>query len=336
MTIAIIGAGAVGSLIGGLLSRNGNKVTLVGRQQHVDAINASGLHINGVGGDFTVAVHAATACTFTPDLVIIAVKTPDMEDACRSIAPFVHNVPVCTLQNGVRSDAIAARFFGKEHIIGGIVMFNARHLNPGQVTWGSRGTLTIGNVYQPDDTEVIKIAELLNTVIPTIISNNIYGARWSKLLWNIFGNTIDALTGNSLQRCMATEETRLLATLILKEALFIIEKADITLAPLPVIDIDKLAQSIKAPPPDAANRLQTLASSIDTMSSTLQSLKRRKLTEIDFLNGEIVNLGQTMNIATPYNSKVVELIREIEKTHTFFTPERLKEAFSAVSSIEKE
>ena len=74
--------------------------------------------------------------------------------------------------------------------------------------------------------------------------------------------------------------------------------------------------------------LKLLVSDTDTITSTLQSIRKGKPTEIDYLNGEIVRLGEKLNVATPYNSKVVELVHEVEETHQFFPPHCLEALFS--------
>jgi 2-dehydropantoate 2-reductase len=325
--IAIVGAGAVGSLLGGLLARAGNDVTLIGRPGHVEAINTNGLYIDGILGEFTIPIHAAETLKFRPDLVLLTVKMPDLETTCQQIAPYVMDVPILTLQNGVKSDAIAANAFGKQNIVGGIVLFNARFLKPGYVTYGSKGALLIGEAFRKNGRRVRDISDLLNQITHTTVCDNIQGARWTKLLINVLGNSLEAMTGESLRTCMKARGTRRIGTLILKEALEVIEKARIRLASLPDIPITAFKLTIKSPLPVASLVLQFITSATDTVTSTLQSLRRGRPTEIDYLNGEIVRLGRGMNVATPYNSKAVDLIREVEKTHQFYSPSRVESMF---------
>ena len=133
--IAVIGAGAIGSLIGGLLARAGEDVTLIARQAQVEAINAQGLRIDGLLGKLTIPVRAAETLDFQPDLALLAVKTQDVEAACRQVAAYVRAIPIVTLQNGVRSDEIVATLLPRENIISGVVLFNAQFLEPGKVTY---------------------------------------------------------------------------------------------------------------------------------------------------------------------------------------------------------
>ena len=325
--IVIIGAGAVGSLLGGLLARNGHNVLLIGRSDHVAAINGNGLRIDGVSGPMTIPVKAATSLKCRPDTVFLSVKSQDVESVCREIAPFVRNVPVCTLQNGLRCDTIAGRILGEHTVIGGVVLFNARYRHPGHVTWGSRGSLIIGKISGKNDDRVATMHALLDGIIPATLSDNIAGVRRTKLLVNILGNSMDALTGEPLNRCMKSPDTRKIAASILKEALAVLEKTGAGLEPLPGVPLGRFKAIIKSPLPIASRLLGQISKNITTTSSTLQSLQRRKPTEIDFLNGEIVRLGETVRIATPFNARVVECIRTVERTGRFYTSPELKRMF---------
>lgn len=201
--IAVAGAGAIGSLLGGLLARAGNDVTLIGRPEHVEAVQTHGLHIDGIMGEFTVPINAEKTLKFKPDLVLLTVKMPDVNAACRQIAPYIMmDVPVLTLQNGVQSDEIAANALGEHHIVGGIVLFNARFSNPGHVTYGSKGKVHIGETFRENGKRVKDIGDLLNRVIPTTVCSNIRAARWTKLLINVLGNSLEAMTGERLRACM--------------------------------------------------------------------------------------------------------------------------------------
>jgi 2-dehydropantoate 2-reductase len=173
--IAIVGAGAVGSVVGGLLARTGENVTLIARRAHAEAINTNGLGIDGVLGTFTVPVQAKEELTFRPDLVLLAVKTQDVEAACMQIKPYATDVPVVTLQNGIRSDEIAASLLGQENIVSGVVLLNASFLNPGYVTYGVKGTLLIGEAFRKNGKRVEEIATILSRAIKTEVTDNIYG-----------------------------------------------------------------------------------------------------------------------------------------------------------------
>jgi 2-dehydropantoate 2-reductase len=326
--IVVLGAGAVGSLIGGLLAQAGEDVTLLARQAHVEAISAKGLHIEGVLGALTIPVKAVQALDFQPYLALLAVKTQDIETACRPISTYLVNTPIVTLQNGVRSDEMVASLLPKENIVSGVVMFNAQYLQPGQITYSRSGWLVIGEAFGENGQRVRDIQTLLNRAVRTQISDNIQGAHWTKLLVNNLANGLEAMTGLTIRECLRYPGLRNIGTLALKEGHQAIEKAGFRLAPLPGIPTKVLLFIIQSPLPVAAWVLSLSMGSLKTLSSTLQSLRRGRPTEIDYLNGEIVRLGQQVGLATPYNSKVVELVKEVEKSHQFFPPYEIVRRFS--------
>lgn len=326
--IAVVGAGAVGSLLGGLLAKQGNDVTLIGRREHIERINRNGLSIDGVSGKITVSVPAFSELTFKPDIIFLAVKLNDLESICRQIAPLANDVPVCTLQNGIRGDAIAKRFFGANTIIGGIVLFNAQYLYPGKIIHGSNGVLCIGDVFGVKTSFLETVQRLLDPIVETHIHQNIVGARWTKLLVNIFGNTMDAMTGVHLGTCMKSKSIRIVVTRILKETLLVVNTSGVRLSALPGVPIGVFKAIIQSPLPVSARLLQYISRNSTTVSSTLQSLKRGRTTEIEYLNGEIVSLGKTMHIETPYNSAVVKCIHDIERTGEFYSFDQINQLFT--------
>ena len=130
MHIAVVGAGAIGSVLIGMLARAGEDVTLVGRPPHVDAVNRNGLLIDGVLGTITVRIKAHERLDFKPDLALLTAKTQDVEAAARDIKASVPGVPVVPLQNGVRRGDLLAGVLGKEMVLSRVVLFGATFLEP--------------------------------------------------------------------------------------------------------------------------------------------------------------------------------------------------------------
>ena len=137
MKVAVIGAGAIGCVTGALLQDNGHDVTLVGRDDQASVIAANGLTIDGVLGANTYRIPAKTVIDFEPDALILAVKTQDVESACRAALPYAKDTLVITMQNGVRSDEAAESVLGKENIISAVVMYGATYIEPGRVTYSA-------------------------------------------------------------------------------------------------------------------------------------------------------------------------------------------------------
>jgi 2-dehydropantoate 2-reductase len=326
-SIAVVGAGAVGSLIGGLLARAGENVTLIARKAHVDAIHEKGLRIDGALGTLSVPVKAAIALDFRPDLVLLSVKTQDVESTCQSIKTFLKDSTVVTLQNGVSSDNILASFVSEDNIISGVVMLNAQFLEPGKITYARIGSLVIGEAFGRNGQRIREIQTLLSRAIITKISDNIRGTHWSKLLLNNLGNGLEAITGMTVGECMDHKKLRIIGILILREGYRVIRKAGIVLAPLPGVPVAMLKVISRSPLPLASMILRSSMGSLRTVSSTLQSLRRGRPTEIDYLNGEIVRLGRQLSVPTPCNSKVVEIVKRVEETSRFLAPDELAESF---------
>jgi 2-dehydropantoate 2-reductase len=301
--IAIVGAGAVGSGRGALLARAGKDVTLIARRAHVEAINRDGLSVDGVMGAFTVMVPAKDELAFRPDLALLTVKTQDVGAVCKQIAPYVTGVPVVMLQNGIRSDEMAAAVLGEEPIISGVVLFNAGFLNPGHVTYSVKGSMLIGEAFRKNGKRVEEIATILSRAIETEVSDNINGVRWTKLLVNVMGNSLEAMTGLSFGACMRHAGMRRVGIFILREAFEVVEKAGANLESLPGLPLTAFKFTIKSPLPMASLVLRLTMSTTDTLTSTLQSIRRGRPTEIDYLNGEIVTQGQRLGLSTTSSSR---------------------------------
>jgi 2-dehydropantoate 2-reductase len=226
---------------------------------------------------------------------------------------------------------VASSILGKENIIGCILLLNARFLSPGSVTYVKRNPIVIGEAYSPNGERIKTLQALLSKVAETSITHNLIGAQWTKLFINAMSNSIDAMTGLSQGDIVKHPSLIKIGVLILKEALQVVEKANIKLEKLPEVPVSLFKTIIKMPTPIATFVMRQLIKSKgdpDIVTSTLQSIRKGKKTEIDYLNGEFVKLGHQVGFPTPYNSTVVELIHKIEQTQEFFTPQELAERFT--------
>ena len=332
--IAIVGAGAVGSLLGGMLTRHGKKVTLIGNPAHVEAIQQKGLRIEGVAGAFKVTINAARELDFSPDIVFISVKSQDVEKTCQKINPHIGDIPIIMMQNGVDSFKIAGSIFGEKNIISCVLLLNAKFEKPGVVTYVNENSIVIGEAFaKNDETRIKRIQSLLNPLSRTEISKNIIGAQWTKLFINAMGNALDGMTGLPMGEYIQYRRLRRIGILLLKEALRLVSEAGIQLESLPGIPLRDFKLMVSLPIPIATWLLGYAMRSrgnSEIVTSTLQSLRKGKKTEIDYLNGEFVKLGKQIGCPAPYNTKVVELIHEIERRGSFYTPDALYKLFKSV------
>jgi 2-dehydropantoate 2-reductase len=333
MKIAVIGAGAIGSVIGGLLSKAGEDVTLIGRKPHVDAVNRNGLVLEGESGRIVIKVKAAENLDFKPDLALLTVKAQDVESSVRKVQPFLSSTQVVTMQNGVQSDDQAAGLLGKENIISSVVTFNGQFLEPGKASYSipfNKTALLIGESFGNKGSRLQTLSALLNKVIGTDISEDIRAAHWTKLIWNL-QTAVPAVTGLSYQDSYQYPKVRELTINLLKEGLKVIKAAGIKTADVPGFPMEPIETMARESLPVASTLLKNKAESlgkVPVLGSTLQSIKRGKSTEVDYLNGEIVNLGKKKGIPTPVNSLIVGLVHQVETTGKFLTVNDLTQRLS--------
>jgi 2-dehydropantoate 2-reductase len=320
--IAVIGAGAIGALVAGYLSQKGVAVTLSGKEKDVAAIGGRGLQIEGVRGSFVIPVKVASGLEASNDLVILAVKTQDIVSTMRINAPDLDNAPVLTVQNGVRAEELLTEFVPQGKIISSIVMFGATYLDPGKVVHNFEGDWILGKAFTPNDGTLKPIGELLANAFPTPVTDNISGMKWLKLFLNM-NNCLAALTGKSMQETFASLELSELSIRIWQEALRVVDKAGIKLESLPDFPVDRLRGLTAMPIAEAGgiySQIMTSLSKEPLYGSILQSIKRGRPSEIDYLNGEIVRLGEGLAVPTPLNKMMVELVHRVENTGEFLEP----------------
>jgi 2-dehydropantoate 2-reductase len=328
MRVAVIGAGAVGSVVGGLLARAGEDVTLIARRSHADAVNRNGLRIDGALGELRVPVAAAERLDVRPDLALLTMKTQGVAAAARELRPYLDGIPVLTMQNGVRSDELVAEVLSGERLLSSVVVFGATFLEPGRVTYSPKGVLVLGVPFGPIDERARAVAALLDKAVPTRLSANIVGAHWTKLIVNE-NNALPAVTGLSIQEVNRDPSLRRLSVLMMREAVGTITAAGIKLASLPRVPAAALTTVLRMPLPVATRLLRLSSLSLGrspALGSTLQSVRRGERTEIDYLNGEVVALGKRTGRPTPYNAAVVDLVHQVEATGRFLTTEAVTAA----------
>jgi 2-dehydropantoate 2-reductase len=328
--IAVIGAGAVGSALGALLHRAGQSVVLIARPVHVTAIRQHGLRVDGDTGDSIAPIEAAETLNFRPDLALLMVKTQDVVSAVKTNQAFLNDVPVVTFQNGIRSDEMVASILPREQILSAVVLMHATYLLPGKVTVVYRGKLMLGRPFGPKDGKLNEVAHILNQAIPTLVTDNVQGAHWLKLLVNL-NNALPAITNFTVSQVYANTFLRNLAVGLMREGLRVINRANIQLESLPEVSVG-LTRLVNWMPSGIAGRIaaakvRRLSTVWPLWGSTLQSIQRGRPTEIDYLNGEITELGKRHGEATPLNSRMVELVHQVERTGQFLSVEEIRQAF---------
>ncbi|MDD2679719.1 MAG: ketopantoate reductase family protein [Candidatus Omnitrophica bacterium] len=326
MTIAVIGAGAIGSLVAGYLKAEDEDIYLVGHGEAVKAVKENGLKISGVRGDFKVNISIYEELVSKPDLLILATKTQDSEAALRQNLGLIKDSIILTTQNGIQAENIVSSFLPKKNIISSIVMFGATYLEPGRVVHNFEGSWILGNSFSEDfNANIVPVSLILNKAFPTVISENILGMKYLKIFVNA-NNCIPAILGVSMQEAFSDQQVSQISIAIWKEAFAIISKLDIKLVSLPGFPIERITKLISILPQEAARAFSgavTKLSKDPLYGSILQSIKRGKISEIDFINGEFVSLAQKYGLKAELNKRLVEMVHTVEKTGRFFTKAEL-------------
>ncbi len=299
-SIAVVGAGAVGCYFGGMFARAGHAVTFIGRADHVAAMRANGLFLDGLKVHEFIPVNASTEISAAQgaDIILFCVKTLDTASAAQSLAPYLApGALVVSLQNGVENAAhiqAAAGFSA----LSTVVYVGAQMLGPGHVKHTGRGDLVVGwpsGATVPATNATIEAfsqhAEAAS--IPCRISTDIAADLWLKLIMNSAYNAVSALGQTSYGVMLNFPPTRALMQQVIEEGAEVAAAAGIHLerGPLHAM-IFALGESAPG-----------------IISSTLQDLRRGKRTEIDDLNGYIVRRGQALGVPTPVNAALLALVK---------------------------
>jgi len=337
MTIAVIGAGAIGSTVAGYLHKAGVDVTLIGRPAQVDAITKNGLKIKGVRGKESIKVNARTVLDKDHDLAIFTVKTQDIEEAVKANAGYLKDCLVLSTQNGVQADSLLKKHFPKERIYSSIVMFGASYIQPGEAVFIFEGDWILGKPFGHSDDRLNEISSDLKKAFSIEVTDEIIGMKWLKLFVN-FNNCIPALTGKSMQETFADLDLCRLSVLLSKEGVDIVHKAGIDLVSLPKFPAERIEGLVNMPIEQASgiiNKTLTTLSKEPIYGSILQSIMRDKPSEIDYINGEVVRLAKELNVEARLNEKIVEMVHNVEQSGKFYDLKNIKDEFQLNASSTK-
>lgn len=294
LKVAVLGAGAVGCYYGGLLARAGHAVTLIGRPQHVQAIQAQGLRLQTLAFDETVTVAASTdaAAVAGANLVLFAVKSTDTETAGVQMRP--HLAPgalVLCLQNGVDNAERLRAVLPGTTVAAAVVYVATEMAGPGHLRHHGRGELVI----EPSPRSASVAQALIAAGVPTEISDNVRGALWAKLILNCAYNALSAIGRLPYGELVQRPGVRDVMHDVVAECRAVAAADGVTL------------------PGDVDLAVRRIAETMPTQySSTAQDLMRGKPSEIDHLNGYVVRRGQALDVPTPANRVLWTLVKLTE------------------------
>lgn len=304
MKIAVIGAGAMGSLYGGRLAQGGEQVWLLDTwEEHIRAIKEDGLMIVAPEGTVVLRLPATTQPEEigVVDLVIILVKANVTRQAANTAAALVGpGTLVLTLQNGLGNAEKLAEVLGPERVIVGTTSMGSMLLGPGRVRDGGKGPTHIGKLDGHVSRDVYEIAATFSrSGLYTTVASNLPQLLWGKLALNAALSPISALTGLTNGQLAECDDSVALMKNVLGE-----------------VEAVAKAQGIQLPYDNPLTHLLGLMRSTrDNRTSMLEDIRRKRPTEIAALSGEVIKLGQQLGIPTPTNEILIELVKTIEKNY---------------------
>ncbi len=318
--MALVGAGAVGSVVGGYISKAGEDITLIDSWfQHVESIRRDGLLIDGTRGRHLVrarALHTSEmpAVTDRFDLLFVSVKSYDTQSMVTFMKPYLkEDAWVISCQNGM-NECILVDLVGASRTVGCVITMGAEMVGPGSVReTGNRVAFIIGELDGRITPRIQKLAEILGICSDTRVTTNLYGERWSKLARNCMDNPLVVLTGWNARQLHEDARIRIIFQTIVGEIIQVAEAMGHKVEPILGIDVEtwKKAAVLRQPEVDKAlfDEGRRLG---ERRFSLYDDIRKGRPTEIDYLTGYVVKQGRKMGISVPVNEMIEMLVKDIE------------------------
>jgi 2-dehydropantoate 2-reductase len=317
--IGIIGAGAIGCVVGGMLTRAGRDVTLIDQwPEHVETMRKNGLKLSGTCGEHVVPVkaihiHELQSVTQPFDAVFVSVKSYDTEWATALAASYLTpNGVVVDFQNGLNDERVAA-VAGKHRTLGCVITIGAGMYEPGHAMRTDTATIgfKIGEHDGKDTPRARELAELMNAVAESHVTTNLFGERWSKLAVNCMANPLAGLTGLGSAEVRIDPKVSAVGIHLGAECILVGRGVGHEVEPIYGIPTQRFVDAYNG------RGLKELLADIADMArkrgggrpSLLQDVMRGRRTEIEYLNGIVCEHGRKVGIKTPYNDAVVGVVR---------------------------
>lgn len=314
--IGVFGAGSIGMYLGGCLQAAGASVVYVGRQSMAEMLQTQGLRLTDYLGrdqqlaisalDFSTTVAALADC----DVVLVTVKSAATASAAVELAAHLRpGALVISFQNGVRNAEVLRAAMPAQTVLAGMVPFNVLNCGDGRFHQGSAGVLDVAA-----DAGLAGCAELfVRAGLPLSLQADMRAVLWGKLLLNL-NNAINALSGLPLKAELSQRDYRRCLSLAQREALALYAQAGIQPMQLTALPPRWLARLLTVPD-WLFQRLAQRMLAMDPLarSSMWEDLEAGRRTEVDWIQGEVVQLAAELGAAAPVNARLVALIREAEQ-----------------------
>ena len=311
MKYLVMGAGALGSVFGGMLAEHGHDVTFVGTDDHLLAMQKQGLSITGIWGDHHIdpvkAYFGTEGLSGTYDIVLLSVKSYHTAAVMAQTLPFINDGSlVFSIQNGLGNWEIIAGTVGWERTVGARVIFGAEVEKPGT----ARVTVYADKVLlgSPSGTAPLEkiqhvCGHLNEAGIPSAMCNEIASFLWGKVLYNCSLNALGAILNVPYGSLRETPEIMTVMREVIREIFAVAGAKQVKLPYKDADDYYRTLTEVQLPP------------TVSHRSSMLQDMtKGSRLTEIDALNGAISRYGRELGVPTPVNDVLTAIIKGFQKS----------------------
>jgi 2-dehydropantoate 2-reductase len=303
LKVAIVGTGAMGSVYAALFVSAGYEVWAIDRwKEHIDAMRANGLRLEGASGDRTVRIHATSDFhePGTCDLVILATKAMHVAQAAASIPPLLKSgTPVLSIQNGLGGPEAAASVLGKARVMVGVVGgFGASMRGPGHAHHNGMELVRLGEFGGPITERLKKVEEIWRGAgFRVKVFDDIDQLVWEKLLCNCAVSGPCGVSDMTVGEVMADPDMAKVSAACATEAFDVARKKGVKLGfDDPVAYTREFASKIPAARP-----------------SVLLDLINKRSSEIDVINGAIPRVGRELGLAAPVNEAITALVHARER-----------------------
>lgn len=331
MTIGVLGAGAVGGTIAATLAAAGHRVDVTARGEHLRTIQEDGLEFRTEDRVERVRVAAAERLSRPVDAVFVCTKIHDTADALAQNAGLLRGIPVILVQNGLGAIERADEILPASDVMGASAMFAASLTGPGRVEMTEGGDVLVGRGRGAPSERARQIATMLTAAgLPARAVSNYEGVTWTKLVVNCV-NALPAVTGLPVQLVAKDRALLTIMTESMRETVAVGRAQYVRFGSIGPVTKTAILFLRFAPLRLALRVPRAIVKGMGERpnpGSTLQSIRRQRPTEIDRLNGETVRLGQELDVPTPVNHALVELVHRVEKNRRFLTPREITAAIA--------
>jgi 2-dehydropantoate 2-reductase len=313
-SVLVIGAGAVGGVTAGLMAGGVSRVVaLDANAEHVELLRGRGLRIDVMGEERVVALDAHTAIdelTGPFDFGLITLKAPAIADVLPALRRRDLVEVFVSLGNGLVQQRVAA-MVGTDRLIAGTVEFGATNLGPGHVRQTTRNPYVIGELDGAPRRRTERLRDVLSTVADVRLTDNIQGQIWSKLLVNSGLSGLGVVGGVLYRDVIEDPAGRAALLAVWGEGHRVGMAQGLTLDEVLGITPEALVDDDPAVVDDALATVARLAGA--TKASMLQDVERGLRTEVDVINGAVVERAHELGLDAPANARVVELVHAFER-----------------------